>query len=169
WPNDIYAAVRNQGTGKEELKKLGGILVTTNFNGGLVDVVIGCGLNVLNALPTTSLSQLVTPSEVSELTLEKVIATIMPVFEQMWDKFLSQGGSFEPFKDLYLTRWLHSDQVVTLTTVTPHQTVRIVGITPDYGLLRTLPEKGGPGAGFIDLQPDGNSFDMMAGLIKLKR
>lgn len=62
-----------------------------------------------------------------------------------------------------------SDQVVTLTTVTPHQTVRIVGITPDHGLLRTLPERGGAGAQFIDLQPDGNSFDMMAGLIKLKR
>lgn len=41
WPNDIYAAIKNEQTGKEELKKLGGILVTTNFSGGLVDVVIG--------------------------------------------------------------------------------------------------------------------------------
>ncbi|KAG8940830.1 biotin holocarboxylase synthetase [Tulasnella sp. 424] len=190
WPNDVYAAIKNESTGKEELKKLGGILVTTNFSGGLVDVVIGCGINVLNPLPTTSLSQLVPPGTQSELTMEKTIATIMPVFEQMWDTFLSHG-SFEPFMDLYLTRWLHSyvprplqpsiapqtewpdscgsDQLVTLTTVTPHQAVRIVGITSDYGLLRTLPERGGAGAPFIDLQPDGNSFDMMAGLIKLKR
>lgn len=41
WPNDIYATVRNEESGKDDLKKLGGILVTTNFSGGLVDVVIG--------------------------------------------------------------------------------------------------------------------------------
>ena len=52
--------------------------------------------------------------------------------------------------------------------------VRICGITPDHGLLRTLPERNQPGQpgripeGFIDLQPDGNSFDLMAGLIKVK-
>ena len=69
-----------------------------------------------------------------------------------------------------------------MTTVAPPQRVKIVGITPDYGLLRTLPigqsNSGGPGYGgyggfhqsspFIDLQPDGNSFDIMAGLIKSK-
>lgn len=66
---------------------------------------------------------------------------------------------------------------MTLTTTNPHIKVRIVGITADHGLLRTLPERGSvfdssrglysPGA-FIDLQPDGNSFDLMAGLIKSK-
>lgn len=72
-----------------------------------------------------------------------------------------------------------------MTTVTPPQRVKIVGITPDFGLLRTIPtSQSGPGnqdgwgyggyAGFrqsspfIDLQPDGNSFDIMAGLIKSK-
>ena len=60
------------------------------------------------------------------------------------------------------------DQLVTLTTVTPARKVRIVGITPDHGLLRTMPERSGGGAEYIDLQPDGNSFDLMAGLIKTK-
>jgi len=67
-----------------------------------------------------------------------------------------------------------------VTTVIPPQRVKIVGITPDYGLLRTLPigrsDPGGYGGydrfrqsgPFIDLQPDGNSFDIMAGLIKSK-
>ena len=70
------------------------------------------------------------------------------------------------------TEMNESDQLVTLTTTTPHSLVRITGITPDHGLLRTMPERptamafGGPG--FIDLQPDGNSFDLMAGLIKSK-
>ena len=78
-----------------------------------------------------------------------------------------------------------SNEIVEVTTVTPPQRVKIVGITLDYGLLRTLPigqsspggysgqESGGYGeihqsSPFIDLQPDGNSFDIMAGLIKSK-
>ena len=56
----------------------------------------------------------------------------------------------------------------------PPQLVRIVGITPEHGLLRTMPESRGGylsnrGDAFIDLQPDGNSFDLMAGLIKAKQ
>ncbi|KAG8855120.1 biotin holocarboxylase synthetase [Tulasnella sp. 330] len=172
WPNDLY--VKLEGEGGEVLKKVGGILVTTNFGGGgVADVVVGCGLNVLNPFPTTSLSQLLSPQDASALTLEHVAATILPVFEQMWGTFLARGGTFEPFVDLYLQRWLHSDKIVTLTTTTPHREVRVVGITPDYGLLRTVPTSGGEsmwgGPEYIDLQPDGNSFDMMAGLIRLKK
>ena len=55
---------------------------------------------------------------------------------------------------------------MTLSSVSPPVAVRIVGITADHGLLRTVPERGGEA--FIDLQPDGNSFDMMANLIKTK-
>lgn len=66
---------------------------------------------------------------------------------------------------------------MTLTTVDPPIPVRIVGITHDHGLLRTIPERTGWGTsvghdahdGYIDLQPDGNSFDIMMGLIKAKR
>ncbi len=63
-----------------------------------------------------------------------------------------------------------SDQIVTLTSTTPHRRVRIVGITSDHGLLRTVPEGGGYAGsqGFIDLQPDGNTFDLMSGLIMMK-
>lgn len=64
-----------------------------------------------------------------------------------------------------------SDQLVTLTTTTPPTRVRITGITADHGLLRTVPERTGWSSGetgFIDLQPDGNSFDIMGGLIKTK-
>jgi hypothetical protein len=68
-------------------------------------------------------------------------------------------------------RSCHRDQAVTLTTVQPHLPVRIVGITNDHGLLRTLPEQGGwshSRPNYVDLQPDGNSFDLMSGLIKTK-
>ena len=122
------------------------------------------------------------------------MATITTRFESMWNVFLANKGSFEPFMDLYLDRWLHSyvcarfrgaelrlifccsasprmcsDQVVTLTTTSPHRRVRIVGITSDHGLLRTVPDEGGFGSReYIDLQPDGNTFDLMAGLIMTK-
>lgn len=56
-------------------------------------------------------------------------------------------------------------------TTNPPTKVRICGINTETGFLQTLPERGQyipGGTGFIDLQPDGNSFDMMAGLIKTK-
>ena len=63
-----------------------------------------------------------------------------------------------------------SDQLVTLTAVTPPMQVRLVGITPDHGLLRTVPEdpRVARSQPYVDLQPDGNSFDMLTGLIQVK-
>lgn len=127
WPNDIYAVLdtfdefgRKNG---QELKKLGGILVTTNFSKNEVDIVVGelndsyyllcttdvsvvlgCGLNVLNKIPTISLSQLAG----DELKLEKVAACIMTSFETIWTRFLANRGSFAPFLETYLDYWLHS-------------------------------------------------------------
>ncbi|KAF7292990.1 BPL/LPL catalytic domain-containing protein [Mycena indigotica] len=162
WPNDIYAVGRDG-----EPKKIGGILIGTNFSSGKVDIIIGSGLNVLNPPPIMSLSQL--SEDERALSMERTAAAILVKFERMWSAFVQGKGSFEPFMDLYVDRWLHSDQLVTLTTTKPHQQVRILGITPEHGLLRTVPETGWSSqAGFIDLQPDGNSFDLMAGLIKAK-
>ncbi|KAG6867943.1 hypothetical protein C0993_009255 [Termitomyces sp. T159_Od127] len=163
WPNDIYVLVDG------ERKKIGGILINTSFSGGKVDIVIGCGLNVSNAAPIFSLVQLLSPDSRQSLTLEKTVSNILARFEKMWETFVEERGSFDSLNP-QLTK-IRSDQLVTLTTVTPPQQVRVIGITPDHGLLRTMPEKTGwtSGAGgFIDLQPDGNSFDLMAGLIKLK-
>ncbi|OJT09986.1 Biotin--protein ligase, partial [Trametes pubescens] len=170
WPNDIYAEL--PGTGEQ--RKIGGILVNTSFGGGKVELVVGCGLNVLNPPPISSLAQLLPPGSERHPSMERTLAAIMARFERMWTSLVAARGSFAPFMDLYLDRWLHSDQLVTLTTVTPPRKVRIVGITPEHGLLRTLPERDGWGGGagqgveYIDLQPDGNSFDLMAGLIKTK-
>ncbi|KAF8895906.1 hypothetical protein CPB84DRAFT_1782164 [Gymnopilus junonius] len=134
----------------------------------------GCGLNVLNPPPITSLSQLQSASR-EALSMEQTAALIMAKFESMWRVFMQEKGSFEPFMNLYLGRWLHSDQLVTLTTTTPQRVVRIAGITLDHGLLRTVPERSGMfelrsggDVEYIDLQPDGNSFDLMLNLIKSK-
>ena len=71
--------------------------------------------------------------------------------------------------------FLNRDQSVTVTTTQPHRRVRIAGITLDHGLLRTVPEReawisrASGDEDFIDLQPDGNTFDLMSGLIMAKR
>ena len=38
WPNDLYAVV---GEGKEDLRKIGGVLVNSSFSEGKVDIVVG--------------------------------------------------------------------------------------------------------------------------------
>ncbi|KAH0831195.1 class II aaRS and biotin synthetase [Lanmaoa asiatica] len=191
WPNDIYGEFPAEETWKRtELKKLGGILVNTGFGGNTVDVIIGmyrscasrasyrflrmdpgCGLNILNEPPIASLAQLEALTRgqgvSSDLTVERVTAAVLTTFERIWNSFLAEESeSFLPFLDQYTSSWLHSGQIVTLTTTNPHTTVRIAGITPDHGLLRTEPLGGGQ---YIDLQPDGNSFDMLKGLIRTKQ
>ncbi|KIK41119.1 hypothetical protein CY34DRAFT_806469 [Suillus luteus UH-Slu-Lm8-n1] len=173
WPNDIYGlfpssqdSPASNSKSRPESRKIGGILVNTSFGGGMADVVIGSGLNILNAPPIASLAQLAsTPTP--GFSVERVAAAVLTSFERIWSSFLqNEEQGFHPFMDQYLRSWLHSDQLVTLTNRTPHRSVRIVGITPDHGLLRTVPMGGGE---FIDLQPDGNSFDMMKGLISTKK
>jgi biotin--protein ligase len=156
-------------------KKVGGILVNTSFSGGNVDVVVGFGVNVSTPAPVTSLSHLSPPGQ--QLGAETLLALVLTEFERLWVTFIQGKGGWAPFEEAYLEAWMHSDQLVTLTTVEPPRPVRIVGITHDYGLLRTLPERTGwskswsHGAedDYIDLQPDGNSFDIMTGLIKAKK
>ncbi|EIW66559.1 biotin-[acetyl-CoA-carboxylase] ligase [Tremella mesenterica] len=198
WPNDIYAEVEGVGgsevgSGVKGKAKLGGILVNTNFVGGMWRVVVvGCGINTLNALPTTSLSQLhsllcakLPERSLPPPTMEEIFAKIMHSFALKWEQFVDEQG-FKGFLDEYYGRWLHTNQEVTLTTVTPHQRLRIHSITPDHGLLRCLPlsstststltplyDRGDFGdskrsQAWVDLQPDGNSFDLMSGLIKRK-
>ncbi|GJE86299.1 biotin holocarboxylase synthetase-like protein [Phanerochaete sordida] len=163
WPNDVY--IVGDG-GEQKPVKVSGNLVYTTSDGEHVDIVIGCGVNVLNPPPIPSLASILPPGA-ERPTMERTAAIILTKFELLWNTFVSGRGSFEPFMDSYLDNWLHSDQVVTLTTTTPHQRVRIVGITSDYGLLRTIPESGAS-HNFIDLQPDGNSFDLMSGMIMTK-
>ena len=122
WPNDIYAEVEGVGgsevgSGKKGRAKLGGILVNTNYIGGQWRIVVGCGINVLNALPTTSLSQLHnllaarSPTPVKPLppppSMEGTFAKIMNSFEQKWEQFIEEKG-FSGFLDEYYGRWLHS-------------------------------------------------------------
>ncbi|GAA6022418.1 hypothetical protein JCM11491_001585 [Sporobolomyces phaffii] len=184
WPNDIYADMgpEEHGEGMARYKKIGGILVNSSFANGEFTIVTGCGINTSNPKPTTSLNELVelcnrrTGSTLAPFSPETLLALILAKFGAMWETFQERG--FTPFVDAYLRRWIHSDQRVTLESSS--QPVRIVGITPDHGLLRTVAINvdrmgnevfGGGGATlagqpqYIDLQPDGNRFDLMKGML----
>ncbi|KAF9376953.1 biotin holocarboxylase synthetase [Podila verticillata] len=178
WPNDIYAEAPVDDGSERRMIKIGGVLVNSNFSGNEFLLVIGCGVNTTNPNPTTSINHLirhhnkVTGKNLALLSQETLLAKILVKFEQMYNQFLEGDRTgFAQFEHLYYKRWLHTDAYVTLTTLTPHRKVRIQGITLDYGLLRTvaIDEQGRdvPGEEYR-LQPDGNSFDMLKGLISQK-
>ncbi|KAI8818983.1 biotin-protein ligase [Fimicolochytrium jonesii] len=184
WPNDIYARVDD---GPDGLRKIGGILVTSSYQDGAFRMVIGCGVNVSNARPTTSLQELqrlhsmkLGSSKASPdlVTVEEVLARFMTQFERDYKLFADtaksgRGFAFEPFLERYYAAWLHSDAVVSLQD---HDNTRakIVGIDSG-GLLRAVTvaddhsEAESTYAREYLLQPDGNSFDMMKGLIMRKK
>lgn len=185
--------------------KLGGILVNSQFSGGSEFVLIsGCGVNCLNPRPTTSVSDLISihneqvkASGGSELlppmTQEKLAGAILSTFDTIWKTFMQHQGDFRPFVERYRQVWLHSDQQTTLTSDAVRrdasngdagdESVRIVGISSDFGLLQAVPRtsnvyakdarawgdtKDSQASGIIQLQPDGNSFDMLQNLVKRK-
>ncbi|KAI1293451.1 biotin holocarboxylase synthetase [Mortierella claussenii] len=191
WPNDIYAEAPVEDTeqgaaaaAKDEpgqpprMVKIGGVLVNSNFSGSEFLLVIGCGVNTTNPNPTTSINHLiryhnkVTGKSLGLFTQETLLAHILVKLEQMYDVFLHGNGTgFAQLEETYYKRWLHSNAFVTLTTMEPHRKVRIQGISLDYGLLRTVAvdEEGRDITGEeFRLQPDGNSFDMLKGLISTK-
>ncbi|KAF9108386.1 biotin holocarboxylase synthetase [Mortierella sp. GBA35] len=186
WPNDIYAEAPLE-DGEEPLPaesppkmvKVGGVLVNSNFSGSEFLLVAGCGINTTNPNPTTSINHLiryhnkVTGKNLALFTQETLLAHILVKLEQMYNLFLHGNGTgFAQLEQTYYKRWLHTNAFVTLTTMTPHRRARIQGITLDYGLLKTVgvDEQGRdiPGDEYR-LQPDGNSFDMLKGLISTKQ
>ncbi|KAF9125920.1 biotin holocarboxylase synthetase [Linnemannia schmuckeri] len=185
WPNDIYAEApleegeepAPEGTAPR-MVKVGGVLVNSNFSGSEFLLVAGCGINTTNPNPTTSINHLIryhnkkTGKNLSLFTQETLLAHILVKLEQMYNTFLHGNGTgFAQLEQTYYKRWLHTNAFVTLTTMTPHRRVRIQGITLDYGLLKTVgvDEQGRDIVGEeFRLQPDGNSFDMLKGLISTK-
>ncbi|KAF9899613.1 biotin holocarboxylase synthetase [Linnemannia zychae] len=188
WPNDIYAeapldhpsqAQAATAVSSPRMIKIGGVLVNSNFDGSEFLLVIGCGVNATNPNPTTSINHLiryhnkVTGKDLTLFSQETLLAHILVKFEQLHHQFLhGNGRGFAQFEDMYYKRWLHSDAIVTLTTVTPHRRVRIKGVSLDYGLLKTVgvdeQDRDIVGGEEYRLQPDGNSFDMLKGLISQK-
>ncbi|KAJ4378105.1 biotin holocarboxylase synthetase [Neocucurbitaria cava] len=168
WPNDIYAHL--PGSSNNPVVKIGGILVNSSYSGSTYDIVCGIGLNLSNALPTTSLNLLAGAQSppLKAFTPEKLLASILAHFEALYSTFCQNGFSRE-MEGEYYDNWLHTNQIVTLESEGGVK-ARIKGITRDWGLL--LAEELGwedrPTGRLVTLQSDSNSFDFFRGLVRRK-
>lgn len=159
---------------KKQYTKICGILVNSHYSAEEYISVVGIGVNATNAQPTTSLNALVekfAPPSVRKsdpVTLEKLLARILTVFEELYVRFLRSGFD-KTFEEMYYDDWLHMHQIVTLEEEGGVR-ARIKGITREYGLL--LAEELGwedrPTGKVWQLQSDSNSFDFFRGLVKRK-
>lgn len=185
WPNDIYA-IKPEFFGQQfdanehepTYVKIGGILVNTNVIDGNYKTIIGTGVNLSNAHPTTSINSTINllnevrvkrgQNRLEPISTEMYLAKYMYCMEKLFRLFLNQG--FKPLLPMYYKHWLHSNQIVHLQD---HGNTRakLTGITHDWGMLvaEEVDRYDKPTGAKFQLQPDGNSFDMFKGLISKKQ
>ena len=129
--------------------------------------MIGCGFNVSNAKPTVCLDEVIAKhagGSLPAIPMESVLAGALTQFSRDYT-VLARHGSFKPFLERYYRRWIHSGQTVEVIGDDKRQrSVIIAGITTD-GYLHGKTIDGGAR---VELEPDGNTFDMMRGLIQRK-
>jgi biotin--protein ligase len=168
WPNDIYALDPQSEEGKPSYVKIGGILVNSSYSGGDYTLVVGIGINVTNAAPTTGLNVLASRVKLPPFQPEKLLARILTSFEWIYAQFCRTGWD-RNLESMYYKNWLHNEQVVTLEAEGGVK-ARIKGITREFGLL--LAEELGwedrPTGKMWQLQSDSNRFDFFKGLVKRK-
>ena len=168
WPNDIYALDPSKDPKEKSYTKIAGILVNSSYAGGDYTLVVGIGMNVNNNAPSVSLSQVAKKSGLAPFTLEKLLASILAHFEELYTRFCRTGFDAK-MESEYYDSWLHTDQVVTLEAEGGVK-ARITGITRDWGLLvaEELTLEGKATGRRWELQSDSNSFDFFKGLLKKK-
>jgi biotin---protein ligase len=83
----------------------------------------------------------------------------------MYSEFLDTG--FRNFEREYYQHWLHTDQIVSIENGV--QKGRIVGVNLVDGGSGGLMVECEEGGGMVEVVADGNSFDMMRGLLRKKR
>lgn len=195
WPNDIYVAYPDYTVDtnhpSEYLKKLGGILISStnisqishvrdSYSSPKFRLIIGCGLNVNNLVPTDCLNHVIDQfnfmrgTSLAPLSFEEVLVGILSKFSEMHTT-LEQKRSFAPFRELYHNRWLHSNQLVNIVDLTKAERTetlieasppfgRVLGIGPEGFLMLQVGENT-----IVEVQPDGNSFDVFHRLVKIRQ
>lgn len=162
WPNDVYA----NGT-----IKIGGLIVATTIEGANAVCNVGVGLNLDNGSPTICINDLIrdlNSSSSSSSVVDKDLPTIEPeillarIFNELERllKDIERRGSLVAFQELYYQLWLHQDQEVQVQDHTGVIKTGTVSGIDEFGYLKV--EDNGQA---MSVHPDGNSFDMLRGLI----
>jgi biotin--protein ligase len=105
WPNDVYAEEFSSGS-KPGYVKVGGILVNSSYSGEEYGLVVGVGVNVANAAPTTGLDLLAKRLGLPPFETEKLLARILTTFEELYVKFCGEGWGSD-LESMYYDMWLH--------------------------------------------------------------
>ena len=185
WPNDIFIlkpeyidSLQHQVSttldGEDEkYVKISGALVNSQYINGQYNLVWGCGVNVSNPAPTTSLNLVLEKinkvrqqqgkSALPPYEPEKLLAKLMYTIDSFYRVFEKSG--LEPFLPLYYKRWFHLNQKVDVDGANGRRSCIVRGITSDYGMLVAEDVQTKE---TLHLQPDGNSFDIFKGLIYKK-
>ncbi|XP_052902221.1 biotin--protein ligase [Anopheles moucheti] len=157
WPNDIYAYGAS---------KLGGSIFNTQVDATVAIVNVGVGLNLNNSKPTLCLNDVITQynnkhsTTLPLLSYEKTFALIFNKLEEMYDRVQCEG--IEVLQQEYYRHWLHQDAEISMIGSEGESLQgTIVGID-EYGFLLVKKQ---PSGDTVSVHPDGNSFDMMQGLI----
>ncbi|KAF2360511.1 Biotin--acetyl-CoA-carboxylase ligase [Trinorchestia longiramus] len=136
--------------------------------------ITGVGVNLTNSAPSISVQQLLKKMQEAnptEVKLETTLAGVFNATEQLINLVERQGP--EPVIQMYYSFWKHSGAKVTVLQAEDHtshstgrscRTVTITGIDY-YGFLKGVDCETGEA---VPIQPDGNSFDMMEGLVYTK-
>lgn len=107
WPNDVYARDPASSAAEPRYVKVGGILVNSSYSGQEYGLVVGVGVNVANAAPTTGLDMLARQAGLPVFESEKLLARVLTVFEELYRTFCRDGWERE-LEDLYYGMWLHT-------------------------------------------------------------
>ncbi|VEN62869.1 unnamed protein product [Callosobruchus maculatus] len=98
-------------------------------------------------------------SHMSFIPYEAYFAAVFNEIERIYNKV--QNGEIDYMYDLYYKYWLHNNCDITVSTASgDSEYVKIIGID-DYGYLKVR----SPNGSIASVQPDGNTFDMLRGLI----
>ncbi|XP_054733910.1 biotin--protein ligase [Anastrepha obliqua] len=156
WPNDIYA---------NGVQKIGGLIVKTTIFGSKIIANLGCAMNLDNKKPTTCINDMIQEYNTANranlplLKYEEYVAMTFNEIERLLEKVKS--GNFDYFYEQYYTQWMHDLQKVKICDkYGKKEEATVIGID-DVGYLRVRTIDGT----IETVQPDGNSFDMLQGLI----
>lgn len=159
WPNDIYAYGST---------KLGGVVANTEISGTDATCNIGIGFNLDNRVPTTCLNELIKSFNTKHSTnlpyvgYEQFFANVFNEMENLIE--MVQTGKMEQLFEIYYDYWLHTDaEIVIIDSKGKKKLATIIGVD-DFGYLRVQQ----PGQAPESVHPDGNSFDILRGLISAK-
>lgn len=160
WPNDIYV---NGNT------KIGGLIVNTELHSTTAICNIGIGFNLDNSIPTTCINDVIQAynakhnTNMPKLEYERFFANVFNEMEELI--YIVQSGDFDHLYDLYYKLWLHSDAEIVIINAEGHKKLAtIIGID-EVGYLLVKQAGKEPES----VHPDGNTFDILRGLISAKQ